>query len=103
MGINYGKSIRSGREISSMGYDVDRLSTNTKNIMDLVPSEYEGEDSRIFFNSVEQLQGELHSISKELVSLGERITSAADEVKMEEEEEERRLLEEKKRLELLVR
>lgn len=62
-----------------------------------------GEDARIFFNSVEQLQRELNSISKELRNLGEIIISTADEVKMKEEEEERRRREEQERLGIIVR
>lgn len=103
MGINYRVTKKSGREIKSIGYDVAWLSSNTKNIMELVPSRYDGEDSRIFFNSVEQLQRELHSISDELVDLGERIINTAEEIRMEEEEQERKKREERERLELLVR
>lgn len=90
MGINYGRAIHYGRNISSMGDDTNRLINNSKTLNGMIPSGYEGQDARIFLSALEQLQRELGSIASELKSLGGRIVSAADQIKREEEEEERR-------------
>ncbi|MDF2533430.1 MAG: hypothetical protein K0Q65_3011 [Clostridia bacterium] len=90
MGINYSGAIRSGRNLSSMGNDVERLRTNAKTLTDNIPSGYDGQDARTYMNAVEQLQRELKSISNELKSLGSEVISVAEQIRREEEEEERR-------------
>lgn len=90
MGINYSGAVRSGRKLSSMGSDVERLRTNARTLTDIVPSGYDGQDARSYKNAIEQLQNELRVISNELRSVGNNIISAADQIRREEEEEERR-------------
>ena len=97
MGINYSGAVRCGRNLSSMGSEVERLRTNAKTLTDNIPSGYDGADARIYMNAVEQLRNELKIISNELRDLGDDIISAANQIKREEEEEERRRREEERR------
>jgi uncharacterized protein YukE len=90
MGINYSGAIRCGRNLTSMGSEIERLKTNTKTLTDNIPSGYDGQDARMYMSAVEQLQRELQTISRELRSLGSEVISVAEQIRREEEAEERR-------------
>lgn len=90
MGINYSRAISCGRNLSSMGSDVERLRANAGTLSEIVPASYDGPDARIYLNAVQQLQTELRLISSELRRLGDNVIDAADQIRREEEEEDRR-------------
>lgn len=90
MGINYSGAVRCGRNVSSMGNDVQKVAANLKTLTDNIPSGYDGIDAKLYMNAVQQFKTELNIISSALNSLGDDIISVAEQIRREEEEEERR-------------
>ena len=54
-------------------------------ISEFIPSSYDGEDARIYLSAVQQLQNEIKSISKELITVGGNIKSSANIIKSTED------------------
>lgn len=90
MGFNHYRAVRCGRNITSSGYDVERIGSKSGTFLNMVPSSYDGQDAREFSRAIEQLQRELNCISTESKRLGNEIINTANEIKTEEEEKEKR-------------